>query len=174
MKIRLSENVIMDANGNKRSKGSKPVICIDTGVVYTSCTDAAKGEGISISEISKRCNGKKTHQKGKKYCYVSDLALHVRELTDSISQKANKLDKYSDIIAEREEQERKAKEMHSLEIKQRQKAIKDLEKIVAKRKTNYDKAYNEYKSARIKLENANKQLHELSAREINTFYKGNN
>ena len=37
---------------------SKPVRCIETGIVYCSQTEAAKETGINITCISQVCNGK--------------------------------------------------------------------------------------------------------------------
>ena len=37
---------------------SKPVMCIDTGVVYNSLIEAAEKTGIGFSGISKVCLGK--------------------------------------------------------------------------------------------------------------------
>ena len=75
----------------------KAVICIDTGEVYASATDAARENGISVHSISKNCLGKIEKSGGKRYCYVKDVIEHLGELTGQIillSEKANKYELY--------------------------------------------------------------------------------
>ena len=88
----------------------KAVICIDTGEVYASATDAARENGISVHSISKNCLGKIEKSGGKRYCYVKDVIEHLGELTGQIILLSEKANKYDALTAhDREIEETEAK-----------------------------------------------------------------
>ena len=70
-KINIQNEANIKAKGNLNSKKCKPVICIDTGEVFTSGIDAAEHAGVSQSVISACCLGKIRTANGKRYCYLS-------------------------------------------------------------------------------------------------------
>ena len=97
MKITVQNaSEIKNAQGEDRNKNAKPVICLDTGEVFSSATDAAKANGVTIYSISVNCLGKTMRSNGKRFCYIKDVNEHLDELTtvlQNLSDKANKYDK---------------------------------------------------------------------------------
>ena len=73
-KVTLTEAATINANGNHINGNSKPVICIDTGEVFASGMDAAEHLGVHWTAMSNHCRGNTKSIKGKRYCYVKDLA----------------------------------------------------------------------------------------------------
>ncbi|NCA81086.1 MAG: hypothetical protein EOM76_13090 [Sphingobacteriia bacterium] len=51
-------------------KSWKPIICINTGKVYNSATEAAKELGLFTSNISMICNGKSKSTKGYRFKFA--------------------------------------------------------------------------------------------------------
>lgn len=78
--INIQNEANIKAKGELNCHRCKPVICIDTGEVFTSCADAAENAGVHISTISACCTGKIRTANGKRYCYLS----RVTENLDSI------------------------------------------------------------------------------------------
>lgn len=50
----------------------KPVMCIETGVVYPSCTVAAKEIGATQAMVGRVANGLQTHTKGYRFEFVEE------------------------------------------------------------------------------------------------------
>jgi hypothetical protein len=75
-------------NGNTNA-----VLCISTGDVYTSCTDAAMNADSTVGHMSHVCRGNGSTVKGKRYCYVKDINEHLDEVATSI-RKANMYDEF--------------------------------------------------------------------------------
>lgn len=73
-------------NGNTNA-----VLCISTGEVYTSCTDAAMNNDTTVGQMSSVCRGRSHTTKGKRFCYVKDINEHLDEVAESI-RKANMYD----------------------------------------------------------------------------------
>lgn len=78
--INMQHEANIKAEGKLNSKHCKPVICLETGEVFTSATDAAENAGVHFSMISAVCVGKARTCKGKHYCYLS----RVNENLDAI------------------------------------------------------------------------------------------
>lgn len=70
-KINIHNEANINGNGAHTGKKCKPVICIDTGEVFTSAADAAEHAGVHFSMMSSVCLGKVRTCKGKRYCYLS-------------------------------------------------------------------------------------------------------
>jgi hypothetical protein len=49
---------------------SKPVMCLETGVIYDSARKAAKDLGVSYTKISLCCNGKRKSTRGLHFKFV--------------------------------------------------------------------------------------------------------
>lgn len=107
----INEKATIKAAGEKRTKACKPVICIDDGRVYTSVTDAAVINGITIDAISNCCNGKQRTAGGKRYYFVSRISSHLEELVSIIEKAAA----YDAIKAE-ENAEREAREKYEADL----------------------------------------------------------
>lgn len=72
-KINIQNEANIKAKGEHTQKNTKQVICIETGEVWTSATDAAESAGVHLSAISAACIGKIQTVKGKHYCYLSRI-----------------------------------------------------------------------------------------------------
>lgn len=73
-KVNIQHEANIDAQGNLNSKHCKPVVCLETGEVYSSATDAAESIGVTLSNISSHLTGKSRSVKGKHYCYLSRVS----------------------------------------------------------------------------------------------------
>lgn len=64
---------ISKANLGRPGTRKRPVICINTGVSYDSCTAAAKAIGSSHGAVSECCGGRVDRVKGYHFAYLEDL-----------------------------------------------------------------------------------------------------
>lgn len=84
------------------NRNCKPVLCITTGEVFPSLTDAAAMNNVTVSAMSLATSKKNKVCKGKRFCLVSELSMHeLTELTEAMRASAEKAAKYDAIIAER-------------------------------------------------------------------------
>lgn len=124
-KINIHDKADIHAEGILSTKHCKPVICVDTGEVYTSATDAAEAAGVSIGNMSSHLTGRYRTVKGKRYCYLSkvteSLDTIVTRLRETSSMEAD-AQKWREHQAEQEklrklqEEQRKAKEQHDAKV----------------------------------------------------------
>lgn len=77
------------AIGERRCKNAKPVLCLTTGEVFTSQTDAAQYYNIQRTNLSKHLNGVGAHHTvgGMKFCFVSKTHEHYDEITQQMRDK---------------------------------------------------------------------------------------
>lgn len=61
-----------EAFDNRINPLSRKILCIQTGIVYDSLTDAAKAVGLTATEVSKVCKGKRKSRKGFSWKYFDD------------------------------------------------------------------------------------------------------
>lgn len=139
-KIIVSSTSEMTAKGKLNNHKCKPVICIDTGTVYTSCTDAAEQNGVHVTMISSACLGKVKSCQGKRYCFVSDMSEHYEDIAGHMR---TMYEVYAKAEQERAEQER-----------------------IAKAKANYSKACAQYNKAKESFEKARDELYMLGITEL--------
>ena len=78
--INIQNEANIKAKGTHSGTVSKPVICIETGDVYVSLTDAAEAVGTTLTNMSAHLCGKSRSVKGKHFCYLS----RVNESLDAI------------------------------------------------------------------------------------------
>lgn len=84
------------------NRNCKPVLCITTGEVFQSLTDAAAMNNVTVSAMSLATSKKNKVCKGKRFCLVSELSMHeLTELAEAMRASAEKAAKYDAIIAER-------------------------------------------------------------------------
>ena len=170
--ITIKEAAKIDAKGNLTSRKCKPVICIDTGEVYTSATDAAQANGTTVFGISQTCLGKTKTAKGKRFCYVQDFPEHLADITARISsmnkgyeEMEAKAKAYDAILAEQEakakaaEDERKAKEKaeadHAKAITKATEKLARCRALYERKENELDEAYQRMKAAERELEALN-------------------
>ena len=127
--INIQNYANIAAKGEMNSRHCKPVICLETGEVYTSVGDAANAIGCYANDLSSHLTGKKRTIKGMHFCYLSratenldTIVARLRE-TYSMEEDARKWREYQaeqEAIRKTEEKriedERKAKEEHEAAI----------------------------------------------------------
>ena len=91
--ITIQHKAIIRGKGKSCNGNTNAVLCITTGDVFTSCTDAAMNADSTIGHMSHVCRGNGNTVKGKRYCYVKDINEHLDEVTESI-RKANMYDEF--------------------------------------------------------------------------------
>ena len=83
--LNIHNETNINAKGTHTQKCCKPVICIDTGVVFSSVTDAAESIGSSIHSISNCIRGKQKTVKGMRFCLLSKATENLGEITAQIT-----------------------------------------------------------------------------------------
>ena len=84
MTLTINNKSEINAKGKLTGKRCKPVICIDTGEVYSSATDAAEMNDSNIWSVSCVCLGKTKKANGKRFCYLENVSEHLDELTERV------------------------------------------------------------------------------------------
>ena len=85
--IVVSKPSIIKGKGKCNNGNTNAVMCISTGEIFTSCTDAANANNVTVGHMSTVCRGKGRSAKGKQYCYIKDIDMHLDEISDAISKK---------------------------------------------------------------------------------------
>ena len=142
----INNKSTINAEGVHTSKGCKQVICLTDRKVFTSVLDAAAAYKADAGDVSKCCNGKKHTAKGKKFCFLKDISLHLDELFAEDRELAEKAAAYDEITA-RERAAREAEEKYAADLA---KAEQEVERINAL----YDKLANKLIDAQTKREEA--------------------
>lgn len=93
--IAVSHKAIIKGKGSCTNGNTNAVLCITDGSIYTSCTDAANANDVAVGQMSHTCRTKGSHAKGKQYCYIKDIDMHI----DSISDAINKKNLYNALLA---------------------------------------------------------------------------
>lgn len=83
--LNIHNETNIKAKGIHAQKNHKPVICVDTGEVFVSMTDAAEHLGVKIGNISDVINGRAKTIKGKRFCLLSKATENLDILTDQIT-----------------------------------------------------------------------------------------
>lgn len=136
--INIQNEANINAEGKLNCHRCKPVICLETGDVFTSIADAAERMGVHKSNMSQHLRGKLRTIKGKHYCYLSRatesldvIVARLRE-TSAMEDDARKWREYQaeqEAIRKAEEKriadERKAKEEYEANV---QKAINKIQR----------------------------------------------
>ena len=89
--LQVSKDAKAIAIGEDR-KNAKPVLCIDTGLIYASLTDAAEDIGVSVTALSSCLRGKTNSCKGMSWCFVKESANHIEDITGRIRQAKDEKD----------------------------------------------------------------------------------
>lgn len=146
----------IEACGKLNSIHCNPVICLETGEVFTSVTDAAEKMGRSSQNLSSHLTGKRRHFAGRHYCYLSNAAESLNAIvarlrqTSSMEEDALKWRAYqAEQEAMRQEEER------------RQQAIADAKAKVDKCKVTCERLEEKQMMAEKKLVEAENELRAL-------------
>lgn len=81
--LQVSKDAKAVAIGEDR-KNAKPVLCIDTGLIYASLTDAAEDVGVTVTALGSCLRGKTNSCKGMSWCFVKESANHIEDITGRI------------------------------------------------------------------------------------------
>lgn len=165
--INIHGKANIKAEGKLNSRYCKPVICLETGEVFTSVADAAEHFEVHAQNMSTHLVGKRKHIKGYHFCYLSKatesldaIVTRLRE-TSSDAEDARKWRAYQaeqEAIRKAEEArieaERRAKEQHEA-------ALEKARNKVARRQTVRDRLVAELAKADKRLMDAEIELEAL-------------
>ncbi len=129
--ISVQKESIIKGKGKRTNGNTNAVLCISTGEVFTSMSDAAEHYGVTTGNFSVACRTPNRTVKGKKFCYIKDINNHLHEVSDAIY-KANMYDEYMT-------KEEKRKELVA-EMDKWQSEVARLEYELYKAKENLDHA----------------------------------
>ena len=107
--ITIHERATANAQGKKNSKRCKPVLCIDTGEIFSSVYDAAEHYGTTTGCVSQACNGKLKTSKGLRFCFIAKTSENIDAIVSRIKVNDELLAKaaaYDAMIAERQAKEK--------------------------------------------------------------------
>ena len=135
--ITVSRPAIIKGKGKRSNGNTNAVMCISTGEVFTSCTDAAEHSDVSVGQMSHTCRNKGSHAKGKQYCYIKDIDMHLDEISDAISKK----NAYQVLLAK----ENRRKQLKNM--------IADYKGDIARLESELNSIRSKMESARAELEN---------------------
>lgn len=96
--ITITKQANAQAIGHRSNGNCKPIICITTGAIYASATDAAEKIGVSQSVLSMAAVGKIRTVKGKRYCYVQNVMQYLEEICENTRIREEKVAKYDKIV----------------------------------------------------------------------------
>lgn len=135
--ITVSLRKVVKGKGKRSNGNTNPVLCLTDGKIYTSATDAAEQNGVNQGCMSMACRGLLKTTKGKQYCYIKDLPMHI----DRISKAIAKEGAYDELL--KREAERRRLKAQLAEYKQR------LDELTAK----WDAMHDKYEATREALIN---------------------
>ena len=169
--IIINEKATIEANGTHGVKSHKPVICIDTGDVYASVTDAAEAIGTTISNMSGHLCGKSKSVKGKHFCYLAkanesldSIVTRLRE-TSEMEAKAKMWDA---MMAEQEAARKAEQKRIEEERKAEERRLAHIAKLEAKATAmneKYMKKYDEAIALFNELTEVRRELREIKGEE---------
>lgn len=159
--INMQHEANVQAEGKLNSKHCKPIICIETGEVFSSVTDAAECAEVTMTMMSGHLGGYYRSVKGKHYCYLSrvneslnTILTRLRE-TSAIEEDAKKWKAY--------EAEQEAKRIAE---QKRQEVIAKAKEKVARAQEIYDTLTAKCREAADTLMRAQMELEALEDKEV--------
>lgn len=96
--ITITKQSNAQAIGTRSHGCCKPVMCITTGKVYASASDAAEEIGVSLSVLCHAARGAIRTCKNKRWCYVSHVMEHLDEIAENIRIREEKVAAYDKIV----------------------------------------------------------------------------
>ena len=140
--INIQDYANINAEGELNSRHCKPVICVETGEVFTSVADASKAIGCYATNMSSHLTGKIRTIGGKHFCYLSkatenlDMIMTRLRETSAMEDDARKWREYQaeqEAIRKAEQKriddERKAKEQHEAAVEKAKSKLERCTKI---------------------------------------------
>ena len=137
--LQVSKDAKAIAIGEDR-KNAKPVLCIDTGLIYASLTDAAEDIGVTVTALSSCLRGKTNSCKGMSWCFVKESANHIEDITGRIRQANAEAEDAKDEKDTLKEYRRYTKELFTLREKETKlkQELDEVARIIEHAKHNLD------------------------------------
>ena len=111
--ITITKQASAQAIGYRSNGNCKPVLCITTGEIYASATDAAEKLGVSLTVLAHAASGRIRTCKGKRWCYIQHIMQHLEEIAENTRIREEKVAAYDKIVGKEKRKaalaERKAK-----------------------------------------------------------------
>ena len=130
LKLQNEANILSE--GKKRTGNAKPVICIETGEVYNSVTDAAEKNGTRVDYMSSHLRSKTKTLHKKHFIYMSKatenldtLTTHIREMNKNYAELEFKAKAYDAWMAEQQAKQKKQAKIDVLMAKKAKHEEKD-------------------------------------------------
>lgn len=152
--INIQKESNIHAEGKLNSKKCKPVICIETGEVFSSVTDAAEKFGSSAQNLSTHLTGKRRTFAGKHFCYLSRTMENLDTIMERLQKTAAMEDdarKWREYQAE-QEKIRKAKEKYEVDVQKAKDKIARRTEICERLASELARAEQRKMEAEIELE----------------------
>lgn len=165
--VNIQHDAYIGAEGNLNSRHCKPVICIETGDVFTSVADAAKAIGCYAPDLSSHLTGKKHSIKGRHFCYLS----RATESLDAIVSRLREISTMEEDARKWRKQEAE-KEAARLEEEKRQAKIAKTKEKVEHRKRICQHLESRLRAAEKNLMDAERELEDLIGEEADEIIKG--
>lgn len=102
MKLTMTKESRITAEGTRTSKNRKPIFNITTGDIYASSVDAAEKLGVNPSAISWVITGRMQQVKGMRLCPLANVTEHLEEIAVNMRAKNQKARLYDEAIAHQE------------------------------------------------------------------------
>jgi cobalamin biosynthesis protein CbiD len=156
--INIQDKANIQAEGKLNSRHCKPIICLETGEVFTSVTDAAEKFKCSAQNLSSHLTGKRSKTiKGKHFCYLSRATENLDTIVTRLREASSDAEDARKWRAYQAEQEaiRKAKEDHEAAVEKAKNKIEYRQKI-------YSRLEQRLKEAAIRVVEAEKEYEDLT------------
>ena len=153
-KINIHNEANINGNGIRTKKNCKPVICIDTGEVFTSASDAAEHAGVHFTMMSSACLGKVRTCKGKRYCYLSQAPENLNSIVTRLREASvmeAKAKMWDEMMAA-QEAARKTEEKRAADIVKAEAKVAQLTEICNKYENKWHESMNALNEAEKELE----------------------
>ena len=137
--LQVSKDAKAIAIGEDR-KNAKPVLCIDTGLIYASLTDAADDVGVTVTALSSCLRGKTNSCKGMSWCFVKESANHIEDITGRIRRANAEVEDAKDEKDALKEYRRYTKELFTLREKETKlkQELEEVGRMIEQAKHNLD------------------------------------
>lgn len=156
-KILIHDKSEIEAEGRHVNGNSVPIICLDTGEVFTSMTDAADKNGVTVGAMSFALKSTEHTCKGKHYCRISEVTQYLSAITQNIRSMEEKAKAYDTIVAEQNAK------IRAEELRQ-EKLAKANEKL-AHRRVMLERIEEQARQMKVRIAETEREIAELS--EIN-------
>lgn len=153
--INIQNEANIQAEGKLNGGCCKPVICIETGEVFTSVTDAAEYIGITVPNMVVHLKGRSKSCKGKHFCYLSRVNESLDAIVTRLRETSNDSEdakKWREYQAE-QERIRLEKEAHDAAVAKAQEKVNKRRAICERIQAELARALDRLTEAEVDLNN---------------------